>query len=298
MRLVDYPGSPRTLALARCTVGGLMLWIMAAQDLPGAAEIPHVWFDQIGPVALLPREWALTMLDIRFLSILRWTGIALAIAFAGGVSPAPLIGTLLALTATLAQCLGPKAFTGGFATHHENAAILTTLLLAACYPRPSACPHAANRTARGVMLMCALVIGIMYMEVGCHRLLRGGAAMFLGDTIVAWQVSHSLQYSETGFRLGLLAANHPVLAVASKAGFLLATIAELVAPLCVLMGTRRRIAWIGALIAMHVGSALMMNVHFWENLVLLLVFCSGLTQWGASAGSSRRAGITPATMSS
>lgn len=68
--------------------------------------------------------------------------------------------------------------------------------------------------------------------------------MFLGDSIVAWQVSHSLEYRETSFSLGVLAAG-------------------------------------------HVGSALMMNVHFWENLVLLLVFCSGLPQWIAIRRSVR-----------
>lgn len=298
MRLVDHPGSPRTLALARGAVGALMLGITVAQDLPAAAAIPRVWFDQIGPIALLPREWALAMLDMRFLAALRWAAVALAIAFAAGVRPVWLVGTLLALAATLAQCLGPKACSGGFATHHENAAILATLLLAVSYPKPTCAADAAARSVRGAMLACALAIGIMYMEVGCLRLLRGGAAIFLGDTIVAWQVSHSLQYSETDLRLGLLAANHPFLAVASKAGFLLATIAELAAPICVLMGTRWRIAWIGALIAMHVGSALMMNVHFWENLVLLLVFCSGLTQWATSAAVARVAWFTPVTTSS
>jgi hypothetical protein len=294
MRLVDYPGSPRTLALARCAVGLLMLGIMAAQDLPAAEGVPRVWFAQIGPIALLPYEWAVAMLDARLLAAIRWVGMALAIAFAAGVRPVPAVGTLLALTATLAQCLGPKAFSGGLSTHHENAAILLTLSLAVSSPRPSAPPDVAARASRSAMLICALAIGMMYMEVGCHRLLRGGAAIFLDDTIVAWQVSHSLQYSETSFRIGLLAANHPWLAAASKLGFLLATLAETVAPLCLIMGTRWRIAWLSALISMHVGSALMMNVHFWENLVLLIIFCSGLTQWAASMRIARLATLSPA----
>lgn len=287
MPLVDLPGSMRTLAIARCAVGLLMLWIMWVQDLPAAAELPRAWFSQIGPVALLPVDFAAGLLQPGALTLIQWAGIALAIAFALGLGPAALTGTLLAVTATVAQCLGPKAFSGGFSTHHENGAIIVTLLLAVAIPRPSLADDARAAAARGAMILCAITIGIMYMEVGCHRLVRGGAEIFLGDSIVAWQVSHALEYRETSFSLGLLAAGAPALAILSKAALLAATLAEVAAPLAVLMTARWRAAWLGALIAMHVGSALMMNVHFWENLVLLLVFCSGLPQWIAIRRSVR-----------
>lgn len=296
MRLVDLPRSTQTLAIARCVVGLLMLWIMAVQDLPAAAELPRVWFVQIGPVALLPADCAAALLHPGALTLIRWAGIALAIAFALGLGPAALVGTLLALTATLAQCLGPRAFTGGFSTHHENGAIIVTLLLALAVPRRSLTDDAKAAAARGAMTLCSITIGVMYMEVGCHRLARSGAEIFVGDSIVAWMVSHSLEHRETSFSLGVLVAGTPALAVLSKAAFFVATLAEVAAPLAVLMTARWRAAWLGALVAMHVGSALMMNVHFWENLVLLLVFCSGLPTWIAMRwGACSPPRLNPAT---
>lgn len=282
MRIVDCHGSTGALTIARWCLGLLLLWIGLVQDLQAVCDLPPWWFDRIGLVGLVPEGAARAMLNPALLSTLKWLGCALAIAFAAGARPLPLIAWGLALVATLAQCLGPKAFSGGFATHHESAAILAVAVFAACQTRASRTAADPEARARTTMTLCALTVAIPYMAVGVHRLVHGGTAIFLGDSIVAWQVSHSLQYSETGFTLGLHAAQSPGLAAASKLGFFLATLAETVAPLCLIMGTRWRIAWLSALVAMHAGSALMMNVHFWENLVLLLVFCSGLPQWIAA----------------
>lgn len=295
MRLLDYPGSVATVSIARCCLGLLMVWIALVPDVSAAPDLPPWWFERIGVVWLIPESAARALLNPRFLLALKWLGCALAIAFAAGTPSSPLIAWSLALVATLAQCLGPKAFSGGFASHHESAAILAVAVFAACHTRWRKRAGDQDATARATMTLCALTITFLYMAVGVHRLVYGRAEIFLGDSIVAWQVSHSLQYSETSFRLGLLAASHPWLAAASKLGFLLATLAETVAPLCLIMGTRWRIAWIGALTAMHVGSAVMMNVHFWENLVLLTIFCSGLPQWIAMRRGRSAHGINPAT---
>jgi hypothetical protein len=212
------------------------------------------------------------------LSSIRWAGIALAILFTAGVGPVSVVGLLLATVATCAQCLGAKAFSGGYATHTEIAAILSTALLSASAIGQSRARPIPAGAAKAAMLASALMIGTLYMAIGAHRIARGAPEIFVGDSILAWQVSHSLVYSETEFRVGLMAATVPALALASKCAFLVATVAELAAPLCLIMSARWRLCWIGAMIAMHVGTTLLMNVHFPENLALLVVFCSGLPQ--------------------
>jgi hypothetical protein len=60
-----------------------------------------------------------------------------------------------------------------------------------------------------------------------------------------------------------------------SAGFAVITLVEILSPFCLLSRTFRRI-WLVSMLAFHVLTLLLMQIFFWENVVLILVLMTGL----------------------
>lgn len=284
MRLVDAPVTFEGLAVARIVVSGLWLSMLLFADLPASADLPAEWFGRSGPLLLLPDCAVAALRSSCGLWAIHLAACGLAAACLAGIRPFPLVAGALLAVVLVAESLGPKGFTGEEISHAQLGAVfaLAGLALFPCSERWSVC-GAPRRTldpalARAAMLVPALVLAVIYMAIGTRRIARGGVGIFLDETILTFFTSRSLIYAPTGFDYGLLVHESAWVAAAARFGFAVTTILEAVAPLCLLAGRRLRLTWLVIMVSFHVLSLFTMNILFWENVVLILVFFTGWPQ--------------------
>jgi hypothetical protein len=126
------------------------------------------------------------------------------------------------------------------------------------------------------MVLAGLGIALVYTLLGIRRLAHGaGIVIFAGDAILRYLSVSSLNYSAYGFRFGLLPLSNPWLGAGAKASFFLFTLAEISAPLALFYPRFRRL-WLPVILALHVGTLLLMNIFFWEQMILVLIFMTPL----------------------
>lgn len=142
--------------------------------------------------------------------------------------------------------------------------------------------HANSREAPGTnlysagLLAVALVLCFTYSFIGIRRVAFGGIEVFTGDALLTSLALRSLEYGPFDFDYGLLPLRMPWLAFAAKIGFVVVTIFEILSPF-VLISRRFRYAWLAVILSFHFATLFTMNIFFWENVVLILVFLTGAT---------------------
>ncbi len=114
---------------------------------------------------------------------------------------------------------------------------------------------------------------ICYSFLGAYRLVFGGTELFMSDALKQWifrnvhRVAYFFWWDPT-----LLLAKQPWIYVWLKAGFPVATIVELLSPLCLFYGPARWV-FLGVMLPFFFLNMIFMNIPFWQNfLVCLLVF--------------------------
>ena len=269
----------QVLALGRVVVFGIWLFTIVSAPLTIYSELPFDLFEALGPFRFLPDavlRAAVSPVALTSLKAVLVVGCALLVL---GVRPYYPIA--LTTAGLLLLCDGLVMGFNGFINHAQLGPLYAALIIAV-FPAADALSvmGATRRPAfpglySGGILAVSIVLCFAYSFVGVHRLVNGGLAIFQGDAIITWMAVRSLQEGSEGFQYGLLPLDYRLLIVPLKIGYFVTTIFEILAPLC-LVAVRFRWLWLAVIVPFHFMTLVTMNIFFWENVLLLLVFIGGL----------------------
>jgi len=281
--MLHQKGSARALGLGRITVYGIWLVSVATAPVTLYGELPEELFRPVvGIFRLFPPELLHALLDAGFASVLKTALMVLCGLLVLGVRPfTPLAlttGVLLLVYDSL-----DKSFAGY--VNHAQIGILQAALVLTLFPAadglsvmgPPKRPAAPTRYA-APMLIVALLLSLPYSFIGTHRIIHNGLDIFTGDAIITQLAVRSLEYSPTGFDYGTLSLTFPLLGTFFRFGYLVTTLFEVLSPLALLY-RRFRWAWLAVIVPFHLLTLFTMNIFFWENMLLILVFFTGLGYW-------------------
>lgn len=270
-----------TLAVARILIACLWIARLVPDPIHRLGHLPgEIWFAR-GVLGLLPEFLMAGLLDPAVLWGLRLVAIALAGIVALGVRPHRL--SLAALTAVLIVYLGIGRGFGGHVNHRELVLLYVTALLV-FLPCFDALAIQARRWREGTGVYRASMIGICvviatsYLFVGAARMAIGFPDVYDPDVMRAWLVSRSLRPNPLGLELGAAFLDLPLSRYAIPLMLPASTVMELMTPLLLGLRKRPRAVLLGALAGMHVAIALLMNIVFIENVLLLALFVN-YTPW-------------------
>jgi hypothetical protein len=264
--------SPTTLGVVRATVFAIWLVTVVPDPLSFYGALPASMFEPIGVFMLVPDGVWRDLLTPAALDAFKAVLVVVLVLAAVGVRPYRPIAALAALMLTVHQGL-VREFT--FAAHEELALLVLTYLLVAfpaadgfAWPRRrtgSAAPGVYSTALQSMTLMLL----VPYCAIAAHRLAVGAPDVFTGDSLPSWIARlHGLNRDVSG--LGLWVLEHPALVVVVKAAFVVTTIFELLAPLCLVWPRFRRV-WVVVIVAFHIVNWWLLNLFFWQNAVLVLL---------------------------
>jgi hypothetical protein len=266
------------LAIARIAVFSTWFVHLAIAPVRNFALFPAEMFDP--PALLRPFPVESWLSSEPTVVALKVVGLCLTAACILGVRP----WRPVALT-TMAVLLwhdGAMKSLQGFDNHAQVAVLITALVLAIA-PAADAISIYSRREAHdrsrygGPLLLAAFIMATAYTLMGLRRLVHGGLAVFTDGSIERWVAARAQQYAATNFDLGTTLLELPGAGIALVFGMLIATIAEALS-LLTLRSARLRAAWLGVLVPFHLSTLLLMNIFFWENLILLAVLFTGLPE--------------------
>ena len=123
--------------------------------------------------------------------------------------------------------------------------------------------------------LSAIVLTILYTQIGVYRLVHGGLALYFSEYMEMIVLERSLQRVDHYFSLGTIFVTHEWFKTLLKTGFILTTFFEISSPIT-LFFKRFRQVWLVVLIPFHISTLLLMNIFFWENVLLMLILFTGL----------------------
>jgi hypothetical protein len=169
--------------------------------------------------------------------------------------------------------------------NHSKFVMLYASWVLAMFPSADAVSLSRRRAAPAAPIMysapvivISLLIIVPYTMIGVFRIGRSGLGVYFGDAIKDWFLHRSYESNATGFRLGIVVAESAFLLAATKLGFAVIGILEVLSPLCLLYRWFRWL-WIPAMIGFHFLSLVTMNIFFWQNVVLILLVMTDCGRW-------------------
>lgn len=277
----------RSLGLVRAVV--FTLWIVVFfRSANGVIIPPSELFQTFGLGRLIPRpllEWLLGPVGS---AVFPWVFLPVLAAAALGLRPFRFWGLAALPLIFWLDFLG-KGFSGFI--YHAHAMILVAALVLACSPAADGFALRLGRSkpvpprppaAYGFPLLVMLAAGLMcYSFIAMHRFTIGGPAVFHGDALRSWLFVRSLEPGiYPNFSLGLIVANSALGLAIYKAGFLVSTIMEVLAPVCV-VSRRFALVWLLFITVFHFLSLLTLGILFWENTILLWLLLAPVGAWCA-----------------
>jgi hypothetical protein len=187
---------------------------------------------------------------------------------------------------------------GGFVNHAQVAPLLFLVILTAFHrcrfvaPRwlqratgASGLPRCAtdDGSHESIVWLLSSAIVLPYMYIGINRVWTGGIELFGSDALL-WHLAGAsrgfttynvpFQFESIGWILNL--------------GFLVMTLGE-VTSIMLIVWPPSRIYWLIVMSVFHVAIVFLMNIVFWENLVLLWMVFGGVPRRSRAAAQSGRA---------
>ena len=268
--------SPRTLGFARILVFGIWIASVWLTPIADVAALPAL--ERHGVLRLVPDAiWQLLM-QASVLATLRWALIALLAWLVLGLGPF----RPLALTA----CVAITFFVGASKSHstflnHGEAMPMYAAWLLALFPctdgaalRRRSGPPAPDVQYAAPLLAIAAMMTLLYAFVAVSRLDRSGLALFTSDSMGVYILLRSLEHNRYGFTVGLEVVRGPWLELV-KAGFALVTALELSSPLLLFLRPYRWL-WLAVIVPFHLLSLVLMNIFFWQNLLMIGFFLTDI----------------------
>lgn len=275
----------RSLGLVRAVV--FTLWIIVFYcDAHDVIHPPAELFQPLGLARLIPHSLRAWLLGSSGVALFPWIFFPVVAAAALGLRPFRFWGPA-ALVLILWLDLRNKGFSGF--VYHAQAMILIAALVLAFSPaadgfalrfgRAKPTPPRSPSAYRFPLLVILAAGLLCYSFIAMHRFTFGGPAVFQGDALRSWLLVRCQEPSAyPAFGLGLLIANSTFGFALYKAGFLLSTVMEVLAPVCV-ASRRFALAWLLFITVFHLLSLFTLGIFFWENTVLLWLLLAPVGAW-------------------
>ena len=263
-------------ALLRIAVYGIWIVLAIGTPLQHVAELPSELWSARGLFRLVPIEWLVQrpelLIALRVLVVIGAASCLLGLRPFRPIAAATAVAVLL-MHATMTG-VGP------YVNHAQIVPLFAALLLPftpAVADRSLILPHLDRRRSGSDVLSHAfplfaigLVLAITYSFIGLRRFGRGQAELYLDDSVALYILARAQQYSAYAFEWGTLVESSSLVALLVTLGMLVSTCLEVLSPLALLQTWFRRL-WIAFLLPFHAATLLMMNILFWENVILIIV---------------------------
>jgi hypothetical protein len=278
--MIHADAGAERLAIARIAVFGIWFVNLLMTPVRNFAWLPAELVDQPAVLRPFPIEtWLASEPTVIALKVL---GLILTAACILGVRP----WRPLAVT-TVAMLLWHDAVMKslqGYDNHAQAAVLFAAIVLALAPATDALSVHPRRQESRedrsgyaGPLLLAAFLVALTYTLIGLRRLTHGGVAVFTDGSPERWVTARSQQYAATDFELGTTMLDLPGAGTVLALGMVLVTILEVLS-LLVLRSPRLRGVWLAVLVSFHLSTLLLMNIFFWENLILLAVLFTGLPE--------------------
>lgn len=274
-RLLQQGATARMARLVSAAVFSLWVVRVAPDPLRWVSLLPVDVMEPVGLLGLLPGAWRTALLHPVALESLKLGTLAL---LAASIVRGPSSGfALLSCGAlTLYQTIG-RSFAGHM--DHKDLVLLYAAYLVAALPiadriaaRPRQAEAATRRRVEAAPVVAILaMLCATYALVGVNRLLRGGLEIYTSGTLTFWALRNSFQLAEPAWGLGRLVLEHPLLGRMLELGFPVVTVFEVLAPLCLVSRPFRRL-FVATMVPFHLLSWMLLEVFFWEHLMLYPLF--------------------------
>jgi len=262
------------LAILRAAVFGIWFGILFDFDTQTYSQLPPELIDLhvlSGVIRALATPALLTVVKAAAL-----VGCLLCVL---GVRPFPAVAgptSLLVFTLDVAM-----KSVGSYANHAQTLVLLLVLLLPffpaadalSVHRRPA--PERSPWLYRVPLVVAATIVVASYSFIGARRLFVGGVSVYADGSMVRWVVARTLEEGAHHSSVGLGVLDHPWLAVPLVLGMLVTTVVEILSPLA-LVKPRFRWVWLAVIAGFHLSTLFLMDIFFWENLVLLAVLFTPL----------------------
>ncbi len=278
MNLVHRHASTASLRAAQALVVGLWLFKTGLWAWDDLAELPLALFQPVGLHRWLPPSCFPWLLTASGLAALRWLAIGLLLATTiRRVRPYAFVGAGIVLLHFQALQHG-----FGFVNHQEMVPLYALFVFGICaWGRTPWDTRVPGLPILAILVMLCLV----YSIAGVYRVVRHPELFSDPATMVGWVLVNSARPLEYGWTIGLNLPWSVWLAWVMHVGFIGVTVLEIGAPLALVWRPFRIVFLAIMAIPFHATCLLLMNIIFWENGVLMLLF---LERASDHQGSARR----------
>ena len=267
-----------TLAAARIYILGIWLVRILIDDTASISYLDPALYHPFGVMKLVPVSIISQLLTPAGLwGLSSWIIGILVLGILGIGNRQTVFITLSLLLITYLGLL--KGF-GGHVNHRELVLLYMTFALAIlpCFDALALTPDRQRETREpGVysasMIALCLILLFQYTAIGAARIFVGTPDVFNLEVMRGWILSRNLRPNPYEFELGRLALASPMLLWCALP---ISTVLELLAPIVIWSRPWVRGLLLLALAAFHGSILLLMNIPFFEN-ILLLFLCTNYT---------------------
>lgn len=267
------------LGFVRAVVFGIWFLAILFDPIQQLAELPRAIFEPVGILSFLPIGFWEIALTENFFWGLKITLLVLLFLASLGTKFFQPIAIFSALLLTLEQGM-IRGF--GFVNHKELALLYAVYILAIF---PSADGFAMQKTKQKsaqetyvfAMFFITSAILLAYSVIAIHRVAFSGFEIFEGESIRFYIAKLTFTGSLYENKFGILVLINEFLNSLVNFGFLLTTILEILSPLC-LFYKRFRWFWLVVIIGFHFSTLILMNIFFWQNILLLVVLLTEISK--------------------
>lgn len=266
------------LGFVRAFVFGIWFLAILFDPIQQLAELPIEIFEPVGLLSFLPDGFWEIALTENFLLGLKITLLVLLLLASLGTKFFQPIATFVALLLTLEQGI-IRGF--GFVNHKELA-ILYAVYILAIFPSADGfslqkSKPKSQETYAFAMFFITSVILLAYSIIAIHRVTNAGFEIFEGESIRFYIAKLTFTGSLYENKFGILVLINEFLNSLVNFGFVLTTVLEILSPLC-LFYKKIRWFWLVVIGVFHFATLFLMNIFFWQNLLLLIVLLTEISQ--------------------
>ncbi len=266
------------LGFVRASVFGIWSLAILFDPIQQLSELPIEIFEPVGLLSFLPIGFWEIALNGNFLLGLKITLLVLLLLASLGTKFFQPIAILVALLLTLEQGI-VRSF--GFVNHKELALLYAVYVLAIfpsadgfSFQKPKPRPQ---ETYVFAMFFITSVILLAYSIIAIHRVANSGFEIFEGESIRFYIAKLTFTGSLYENKFGILVLINEFLNSLVNFGFVITTVLEVLSPLC-LFYKKFRWFWLAVIGVFHFATLFLMNIFFWQNLLLLIILLTEISQ--------------------
>ena len=279
MKLLHIKSRAQHLALFRIAVFGIWFALILTSDISRYADLPPGLSDPKGVSAILGLPILLEYSGL--LTALRLAGLLGCALCLLGVPPYRLIAPVTAVLVFYHDAAMKSL--GSYVNHAQIVPLLLVILLA-FFPAGDAYSISRSRGAedrspwlyRTPLISAAVLLAVTYAFIGARRLFLGAVDVYLDGSLTRWVVARTLEYGAHDVSVGLSLLENGFLTSLLIVGMVVTTIFEILSPVALRTQTFRW-AWLAVITSFHVSTLFTMDIFFWENLILIAVLFTPLT---------------------